>query len=133
MDNPSDSQLSRGSSISRLFGWFVQHKMALMYVVYLNIGIMAIGLYLMQYGDALSEHPLFAALNDVMPYLVLLRLGLEVWVYLNWRKVIGWLRRTFRLRNRTTWFLLQCQRLFKLMMALDFSLHIILFAGKVSL
>ena len=103
-----------------------RHKFALASILLINLFILAFGYFL---RDPVAQETLATQLDDLEHYFTVfgvLRIALEVYLYLNWRGFVVWCKHFFNLGYRKTWFVLQCKSIFKLFLIFDIATFVML-------
>lgn len=104
----------------------VRHKFAIAAIVLINLFILALGYFL---RDPVAQESLATQLDQLEIYFTIFgvaRIGLEFYLYLNWRGFVVWSKRFFKLGYRKTWFVLQCKSIFRLFLIFDVATFVML-------
>lgn len=112
--------------IRKLINGVIRHRFALASILLINLFILGFGYFL---RDPVKQEMLATQLDELEVYFTIfgiLRICLEVYLYLNWRGFTVWCQRFFSLGYRKTWFLLQCRSIFKLLLIFDVATFVML-------
>lgn len=104
----------------------VRHKFAITAILLINLFILAFGYFL---RDPVVQESFTTQLDQLENYFTafgVARIGLEFYLYLNWRGFVVWCKQFFKLGYRKTWFVLQCRSIFKLFLIFDVATFVML-------
>ena len=114
----------------RISQWLKRKRWLLGYIVCFNVFIFLSGwvyLKMLTHPEYLS---LFYKLEPVFGVFTILRIGLEVLIYFNWRTFVALLRRWFGLSVKFTWALLQYRIAFKFLIYIELAMLMVRTIGK---
>lgn len=104
----------------------IRYKFAIAAILLINLFILAFGYFL---RDPVTQITLAKQLDQLENYFTafgVARIGLEIYLYLNWRGFVVWCKRFFKLGYRKTWFVLKCKSVFRLFLIFDVATFVML-------